>query len=156
MGARMDARDELDIRNLIARVAWMTDNWTSIEEYLLNYHEDATWEIEGHGQYQGHEGIGRRVQEMLDQGVCGPGLPARHSVTSLEVIPDDVDPSSAVARSFGVMISTIDGEPVVVSYGQKHDYVRKGVDGVWRVSRRVIGVQAWEEKTQAAAQAQGY
>ena len=38
----MDARDELDIRNLIARVAWMTDNWTSRDEYLANYTADAT------------------------------------------------------------------------------------------------------------------
>jgi hypothetical protein len=140
----MDPRDELDIRNLIARVAWLTDFWSTLDEYLANYTEDATWEIDGHPPYVGHEGVGERVQEALDKGLCGPGLPSRHSVTTLEVVPDTSNSNLALVRSFGVTID-IDGvEPHIKGYGQKHDYVRKEADGVWRIYRRVIGVVGWE------------
>jgi len=140
----MEVKDELDIRNLIARIAWLTDNWSSIDEYIANYTPDATWEIEGLPPYVGHEGIGRRVREVLAEGVCGPGLPARHCVASLEVIPDPTDPTRAVARHFGFTIDLVGADPQIKGYSQKHDHVRKDVDGVWRVTRRVIELMGWQ------------
>lgn len=141
----MDVKDELEIRNLIARIGWLTDNWTSIDEYLKNYTEDAEWRIKGGAHHVGHEGIARRVQEMLDTGVCGPGLPARHSVTTLEVVADNEDRSRALVRSFGVMVTVENRNPVIISYGQKHDHVLKCADGRWRVTLREIEVLAWRD-----------
>jgi hypothetical protein len=142
--ASMDVRDELDIRNLVARIAWLTDNWSSIEEFLENYTPDATWEIDGLPPYVGHEGIGRRVEEVLDEGVCGPGLAGRHCIAAIEVIPDPTDPKRAVARHFGFIIDLLGGDPQIKGYSQKHDYVHKGDDGVWRVTRRVIELMGWQ------------
>jgi len=129
----------------------MTDNWTSRDEYLANYTADATWEIDGVDAYVGHGGIGQRIEEMLERRVCGPGLPARHSLTSLEVIPDPDDARAALARSFGVMVSTVDGSIAVVRYGEKHDHVREEDDGVWRVRRRITGGVSAERGERVAA-----
>ena|SRR5271167_1075559 len=140
----MDARDELDIRNVVARIAWLTDNWSSVEEYLANYTPDATWEIDGSPPYVGHDGIGRRVQEALDVGLCGPGLPARHCVASMEVTPDPMDQRRAVARRYGFTIDLAGTDPQIKAYSEKHDHVVKDADGMWRVTRRVIAIMGWE------------
>jgi hypothetical protein len=63
-----DVRDGLDIRNLIARITRLTDNRSSMEEYRA----DATREIDVRPAYVGHEGIGRRVQEVLDEAGVPP------------------------------------------------------------------------------------
>jgi hypothetical protein len=67
-------------------MAWLTDKWASPEECLSNCTDDFSWEIEGMPAYVGHEGMSRRLREMQQQGICGPGLRTRHCVTSVEVM----------------------------------------------------------------------
>lgn len=138
----MDVRDELEIRNLIARVAWLTDSWTTTGEYVANYSDDCSWELEGVAPYRGHDGLARRLIEMLDAGVCGPGLPTRHCVTSLEVIGDPDHPESATARAFVIMTTMKDGAPALEGYGEYHDSVVKR-DGRWLIAQRK-GIAFWK------------
>jgi hypothetical protein len=136
--------DDAAIRNLIARVAWLTDTWSSTDEYVANYTEDATWQILGtDAVYRGHAGLRRRLQEMLALGVCGPGLPARHFVSSLEIVPrggsDGVWP---LARSFAATLTVKDGN-TLFSYGEYHDTLRK-VGERWLIHERLINtVSGW-------------
>jgi SnoaL-like domain len=132
--------DELRIRNLIARVAWETDQWKSTESYTANYTEDCIWEIAGQDPtYRGHAGLSLRLREMLEAGICGPGLPTRHCITSLEVIADPVDSDAALARSFAVMVTAENGKSSVSLYGDYEDSVRRSGDR-WLISRRLIRI----------------
>ncbi|WP_166462645.1 nuclear transport factor 2 family protein [Amycolatopsis acidicola] len=145
----MDVRDELEIRNLIARVAWLTDTWSEPSDYIALYTEDCTWQVEGQQVYRGHTGIRQRMQEMLEQRVCGPGVPARHCVTSLEIIPDAERSDVAMARSIGLMMSMSPyGRPVPAIYGEKYDEVVKNA-GVWKIRARLIKALAWSTEDSA-------
>jgi hypothetical protein len=133
----MTAADDAAIRNLIGRVAWLTDNWKSKEEYLSNYTLDCSWQIEGMQAYLGHKGMGERLQFVLDNGICGPGLATRHCVTSMEVIAHADDPDTATVQSFCIMLSMKDQQPIVSSYGEYHDTVRRE-NGRWLMVKRHI------------------
>ena len=136
----MDPSDELAIRNLIARVAWETDTWTSAASYTANYTADCSWQIEGVTEaYVGHEGLERRITEMRDQGICGPGIAARHCITSLEVIAQPGDPKRAIARSMAVMVVAGDGKPAVGTFGDYEDLCEY-IDGRWLLARRIIRI----------------
>lgn len=136
----LSVADELEIRNIVARVAWLTDSWKSPEEYVAEYTPDASWHLGPDTVYEGHEGLKNRIREMLDQRICGPGLKTRHCVTSMEVVPGAAyDGNGHFARSFWIMYSTNDAGQVSPAYGEYHDSFRFH-DGRWRVSRRVIAV----------------
>jgi hypothetical protein len=137
----MDADSDAEIRNLISRMAWLTDKWNTPEEYLANCTHDFSWQIEGMPPYIGHGGMGRRLKEMRDLGVCGPGLPTRHCVTSTEVIAKDLD-DQAKARSFIIMMTFASGVPIVAGYGEYHDDVRRE-KGRWLLAKR-YSVAFWQ------------
>jgi hypothetical protein len=137
----MDVADELAIRNLIARVARITDQWETPEQLAAQYVEDCMWHLEGIEPYVGREGIMRRAIEMRDAGVCGPGSVMRHIVSTPEVIPDPADPNSATVISFVAMGGMRDGKAAFEGYGQYTDTVRK-VDGAWYMVKR-YGVAYW-------------
>jgi len=134
-GTTMSPTDELLIRNVIARVAWLTDKWSSEAEYLANYTEDCVWHLQGVEPYRGHAGMGRRLREMLAAGVCGPGLPMRHCVTSVEVIADPVDPDTATARSFVIMTTIKNGAATMEGCGEMIDTFRRSSGG-WKIAVR--------------------
>ena len=130
----MDTSDSEEIRNLIGRLAWLTDTWSTVEEYLSNCSEDYSWQIEGLPAYVGHQGVARRLREMLDEGICGPGLPTRHCVCSMEILPQ-LDPAKAKVRSFVIMMIFDSGVPIVAGYGEYHDDVRRE-KGKWVMAKR--------------------
>lgn len=131
----MTVEDELEIRNLIARVARMTDQWETPDELAAEYVEDCVWHLEGSEPYVGHEGIVRRAREMADAGVCGPGSTMRHIVSTPEIIADPADPDRATVISFVMMGNMADGKAVMSGYGQYTDTVRKQ-DGRWLMAER--------------------
>jgi hypothetical protein len=135
MSSQMNPRDDAEIRNLIARMAWLTDKWTSPQEYLVHCCDDYSWQIEGMPAYVGHQRIALRLKEMLDLGVCGPGLPTRHCVSSSEVIAQ-ADADTAAVRSFIIMMSQDKNLlPLVLGYGEYHDQVRRE-HGRWLMAKR--------------------
>lgn len=131
----MDVADELAIRNLIARVARLSDKWIVEEDLTVNYTEDCVWELAGFPPYCGREAVKRRMNEMLDAGVCGPGMTLRHIVGSLEVVGHPDDPDTATAYSFLIMPNMTNGMPFLLSYGEYVDTLRR-VDGTWKIAIR--------------------
>lgn len=131
----MDVTDELAIRNLIARVARFSDNWTVEEDLTENYTEDCIWDLKGFPPYHGRDGIKTRMNEMREAGICGPGIPMRHIVGAIEVIGHEDDPDTATAYSFLVMPSMKDGVPFLLSFGEYEDTLRR-VDGDWKIAVR--------------------
>lgn len=130
----MDPQDDMEIRNLISRMAWLTDQWSAPEDLLAHCCMDYSWQIEGMPAYVGHEEIARRLKEMLDLGVCGPGLPTRHCVTSTEVLAQE-HPDIAMVRSFVIMMSMDKGHPVALGYGEYHDELRRE-NRRWMMAKR--------------------
>ncbi|KXU33791.1 hypothetical protein A0J57_03895 [Sphingobium sp. 22B] len=131
----MEVADELAIRNLIARVARVTDQWETLEQLAAEYVEDGVWHLEGLEPYVGRQGIMRRAREMQEAGICGPGTPMRHIVSTPEVIPDPARPDEATVISFVAMGNMKDGKALLEGYGQYTDTVRK-VDGRWYLVKR--------------------
>jgi hypothetical protein len=117
------------------------------DEYLRNYTEDCVWQIEGDQAYFGHEGLAGRLQFVLDIGMCGRGMPTRHCNTSLWIEPDANDEDSAVAHTHNLMITVVDGAPLLAGMCDYRDVCRRGEDGVWRIaSRYLTNVQSVTEK----------
>ncbi|MHA3795373.1 nuclear transport factor 2 family protein [Sphingomonas sp. YL-JM2C] len=133
----MDVSDELEIRNLIARVARLTDQWSVEGDLADQYVEDGIWHLEGSDPYHGREGIARRAREMRDAGVCGPGTTMRHIVSTAEVIGDPERPDEATVFSFFIMGDMIAGAAGMAGYGQYRDRVRKR-HGRWYMAERHI------------------
>lgn len=126
--------DDLAIRNLIARVAHLTDDWSTTEEYVANYTKDCVWEIPESDPYEGHEGMTRRLNEMVEQGVCGPGIGARHCLTTVEVtLAGDV----AESRSICLFFVQTDVSPTLAAIARYVDTVKRTAEG-WKLARRVI------------------
>lgn len=130
----MTPQDEAAIRNLIGRIAWLTDKWSTTEEYLESCTTDIWWELNGTPPYSGHDGMARRLEEMLEAGVCGPGIPTRHHITSLFITAGNT-PDTASVRSFVMMTCMVDGAPILAGYADYYDEVRK-VDDRWLLARR--------------------
>ncbi|SCW69975.1 SnoaL-like domain-containing protein [Sphingobium faniae] len=131
----MDPSDELAIRNLIARVARLTDQWRVESDLTSQYVEDAVWTIEGTEPYHGHAGIIRRMREMRDAKICGPGSTMRHILSTAEVIADPTTREEATVHSFFIMGDMTAGSAKIAGYGQYTDRVRKQ-DGQWRMASR--------------------
>ena len=72
---------------------------------------------------------------MKDAGICGPGLPMRHCISSLQVIDDPADETRAEARSYVIMMTVKDEVPSVAGYGEMHDTLRRS-EGRWRIAIR--------------------
>jgi hypothetical protein len=132
----MTVEDQLAIRNLIGRVAWLQDQWTSTEEYLQNFTKDCAWKSDNGQVQSGHQGVAGRLHHALDAGIAGPGIAARHCITSLEVIPDASDADKATARSYVLMVGVNGGGPQIMAYTDYVDNVRRE-DGVWRIAERL-------------------
>src|ERR1700761_9485090 len=87
---RMD--DELEVRNLVARLAQMADMWSDPEAYLEHFTEDAVWEFSGDpsqglppSRTVGHDEIAADRQARRKEGWQGPGTNTRHVNTTLAV-----------------------------------------------------------------------
>jgi hypothetical protein len=131
-------RDELAIRNLIARLARLADNCTLEDlerDYLPLFTDAAVWEIPG-DRREGQGAILAGAQERRRSGVQGPGAGSRHMVSTLEVHVDGSD--TATADSYLVVVGdTGTANPVVRMTAQYHDtFSRAG--GSWRLAERLV------------------
>jgi ketosteroid isomerase-like protein len=126
----MTDRDE--IVNLIARVAHLTDEWDSIADVLSGYTEDCVWDLAGTPAYHGHAGLATRVQEMLEQKVCGPGIDSRHAVNSVWVT---VEGDEAAAHSVLLFCVGTSSPAPQISVFRYHDRLRRTAAG-WKIAER--------------------
>lgn len=127
--------DELEIRNLIARVAQLADHGDA-EEYASLFTEDAAWEFPG-GPRRGRADILAGARERRQQRVTGPGSATRHLIATLAVRVEDA--TTATADSYFQFWRDTATSPTLFNMGHYHDVLRRE-DGAWRVARREIVV----------------
>ena len=126
-------RDELEIRNLIARVAQLAD-YGDVEEYASLFTEDGSWEFPG-APLHGRAGILAGARERRRQQVTGPGSATRHLITTVAVRVEDA--TTAVADSYFQFWRDTATSPALFNMGHYHDVLRRE-DGAWRIARREI------------------
>jgi 3-phenylpropionate/cinnamic acid dioxygenase small subunit len=125
-----DARDELDIRNIVARIAHYSDAG-GLDDYGRLFAEDASWEMppaRGRSEIQ-EAGAARRAE-----GLTGPGSQTRHVVTTVAVT---VDGDAAVADSYWQFYTDTATAPVLSMMGHYRDTFRREPDG-WRLVERLV------------------
>lgn len=128
--------DELEIRNLVVRVAQYADGLGTVDDYVALFTEDAEWEMPGNPA-RGHDAIRAGSEARRASGQVGPGSRARHVVTGIAVDVDGGDEATAI--SYWMFYGDTDTEPTLRLLGTYHDTLRRTPDG-WRLARREISV----------------
>lgn len=124
---------ELEIRNLIARVAHLADDG-ELDEYILLFTEDSSWEFPG-APRRGRADILVGAHARRSEKLTGPGSSSRHVITTTAVRV--VDQATALADSYWLFFRETTTSPVLAGIGHYHDTARCE-DGVWRIARREI------------------
>ncbi|HEV8296815.1 MAG TPA: nuclear transport factor 2 family protein [Acidimicrobiales bacterium] len=125
--------DELEIRNLIARLAHLADGG-DLNEYVSLFTEDASWEMPG-GPRRGRADILAGATERRTTGTTGPGSATRHVLTTIGVTIDDAD--TATTDSYWMFYGDTTTAPAVRLMGLYHDTFRRTDEG-WKLARREI------------------
>jgi hypothetical protein len=135
--------DELEIRNLVARLGHMADMGDLEEQYLPLFTDDAEWEFPGGPdpaavgtKVTGHAAILADRRSRRASGFQGPGTHTRHLNTTLAVRVDGSD--TAEADSYWLFLGGTDtGQPQVRGAGHYQDTFRRTPSG-WKLARRRI------------------
>jgi ketosteroid isomerase-like protein len=90
-----EVRDELDIRNIVARIAHYSDTG-GLDDYGRQFAEDACWEMPPAPPKRGRSEIKEAGAARRAEGLTGPGSQTRHVVTTVAVA---VDGDAAVGRA---------------------------------------------------------
>jgi len=131
--------DQLEIRNLIARLAHIADDG-DLGLYATCYAEDVVWVSPPgpDGQISVRHGIADVVdgsRQRRTDGVQGPGTHVRHVVSTTEVTQDGAD--RAIGSSYFRMYANADTKPEVRAMGVYIDEFTRTQNG-WRMSHRTI------------------
>lgn len=133
--------DELAIRNLLARLAHVSD-WGTVEEVASCYTADATWSTPASpnvdlpaNDRNGLDDIIAGVRERRAAGIQGPGSRGRHMITTTHV--SFVSADEAAVDSCFLFIDESQVPPVLRSTGRYHDTVRRD-GGDWKLAARQI------------------
>ena len=133
-------QDELDIRTLLAELAFQADDG-ELDTYLDLFTEDAVWEMPANAaagvpaaHLEGRAEISASVQQRRAIGVQGPGTGAMHHLTTTRVEVDGDEGSGYVYYQF---VALVDGRPAVRTVGRYHDTYRRTAAG-WKLSRRTV------------------
>lgn len=126
--------DELEVRNVLARLALLSDGG-DLEAYVQLWTSDAAWEMPGAPRY-GHDAIRQGGLDRRTSGEAGPGSASRHLVSTVAVA---VDGDEAVAESYWQFFTETTTTPVLRMLGHYRDTLVR-TDGGWRVARRQITI----------------
>jgi 3-phenylpropionate/cinnamic acid dioxygenase small subunit len=126
-------RDELDIRNVLSRIAHYSD-MGGLDDYGGQFTEDARWEMPGLPAKCGRAEIQAAGAARRAEGVTGPGSHTRHVVGTIAVA---IDGDSAVATSYWQFYVNTATVPVLRSMGHYRDVFRRTPRG-WRLARRKV------------------
>ena len=125
--------DELEIRNLVARLAQLAD-MGDLDEYVSLFTEDASWEMPGAPRH-GRADIMAGAQDRRNSGTTGPESHTRHVISTLLVQSDGSD--KATADSYWLFYGNTTTTPAVQLMGHYHDTLHRTPKG-WRLARREI------------------
>jgi uncharacterized protein (TIGR02246 family) len=124
---------ELEVRNVIARIALLADQG-DLDEYIDQFTEDSAWLFPSAPRH-GRADIRAGAEARREEGVTGPGSATRHVITNVSVRLDGAD--RAVADSYFVFLQKTTTSPAIFNMGAYHDsFVRQGQ--AWRLARREI------------------
>jgi ketosteroid isomerase-like protein len=135
--------DELEIRNVLARLAQFADSGET-DAYVALLTEDVVWAMPANptiglaaSERRGREEIGRGQRERMAAGHQGPGSNTMHVVTTIAV---DVaaDGDQAVSESYFQYWGDTATAPEIRNMGRYRDEFRRTGDG-WKLARRSIG-----------------
>ena len=129
--ARMNA--ELEIRNLLARLAHMADCGDP-DEYAQLFAEDGSWYHPHYGEVAGRSAIADGLRARFAKGSQGPGSHMRHVLTTQWV--DVVDDDHATSQAYWLTLRA-EGTPAPSNMGRYDDEIRRTPDG-WKLARRNI------------------
>ena len=136
MGDVQAVADELEIRNLLARLCFLADSG-DIDDYMACYTDDAVWSMPAVAATglpasvkEGQAVIREGVVERRAGGVQGPGTGTRHVLTTSAI---ELDGDTAAAESYYLFVK---GSDVLVA-GTYHDRFRRAGGG-WKVAHREI------------------
>lgn len=134
--------DELEIRNLVARIAHTADMADDLDDYLACFCEDAVWEFGGNSheglnpvRVEGRDALRQDRLERRARGVQGPGTPNRHIITTLAV--DVGTDGTARADSYFLLMTDTTGSPRIRNVGHYLDHYRRTSEG-WKLDSRRI------------------
>ena len=146
------ADDELAIRNVLARVAHLTDGrGGNLDDYVELWTDDCMWSSPVAGTWHGHDGHRARHARFRAAGVQGPGASSFHVLTTVwvNVRGDDAD-----ALSTWMLVTRWSGAPSIEDIGTYTDSLRRTSSG-WRLVTRMVeqGDGAWLRSREATANA---
>jgi len=132
---------ELEIRNVVARLAQLADSGGT-DEYLALLDAGAVWAmpanpgigLEG-SERRGRDAIAEGIRERKAAGVQGPGSNTMHAVSTISVTVDG--PDSARAQSNFVFFTSTTTAPTIQSVGRYDDTFALAAGG-WKLTRRTI------------------
>ena len=128
--------DELEIRNLVARIAHEADMAADLTDYLACFCEDAVWQMPGAPEVQGHAAIRAGAEGRRASGGTGPGSHTRHLITTLAVA---LDGDRAVGDAYWLFLAETHAVPELRLAGHYRDeFVR--TDAGWKLQRRDITI----------------
>jgi 3-phenylpropionate/cinnamic acid dioxygenase small subunit len=137
---------ELEIRNVIARLAQLADSG-DIDEYLSLFTEDAVWDMPDNPRAgmpqstrEGRAAIGEGAYERRAAAEKTPGISRMHFVgtTAVEIAPDgdgDGDGDGATATSYFLFIVSDATQSKIQVLGTYYDTLRR-VGDAWKLARR--------------------
>jgi 3-phenylpropionate/cinnamic acid dioxygenase small subunit len=124
---------ELEIRNLIARIALLADQG-DLDEYAHHFTEDSVWGFPNAPRH-GRADILAGAEARRADGLTGPGSWSRHVITNISVRVDG--PDDATADSYFMFVQNTSSVPTILNIGTYRDhFVCQG--GTWRLARREI------------------
>ena len=135
--------DELEIRNVVARLAQVADNVSidEIDEYVALFTEDATWAVLSDQflpaqERHGHDELRAAARKRREDGVQGPGTNRRHVISTHSIVFET--PDRAQSHCYWQNITeTLSEAQVIAGIGQYFDTFVRTPDG-WRLHRREI------------------
>jgi 3-phenylpropionate/cinnamic acid dioxygenase small subunit len=126
--------DEIEVRNVLTRIAQLADDG-SLDEYMSLYTEDSVWDAGAAlGVKRGHAEILAGAKERRASGTAGPGTHKRHVLTTTSV---RIAGSTASARSYFLFYVDCDKAPVVAIAGVYQDELQRTPTG-WKLARRKV------------------
>jgi uncharacterized protein (TIGR02246 family) len=132
---------ELEIRNILARLAQLADSGDT-DEYVSLLTDDIVWAMPANpaiglagSERRGREQIAVGQRERMDAGQQGPGSNTTHTISTISIRFED--DAAATSHSSFVYWADTATAPVVRSMGRYVDTFRR-VDGGWKLARRVI------------------
>ena len=138
-------KDELEIRNLVGKLATMADHAEDLTEYFTLWTEDGTFDMrEPFGRQEGDpasawkvsglEALRENRKQLRATGFQGPDTNVWHANTTLHITINDA--TNAESQSYWVLYGSRD-KVEVLRIGHYHDRFRKE-GGHWKMAYRTV------------------